>query len=46
MIIDMKHLTAMQFVNLPVGKQLHLRGINMKVIQPGVIRFGGMAFKI
>lgn len=29
---------AMKFVNSPEGKQLHLRGVNAKVIQPGIIR--------
>src|SRR6266576_82398 len=33
-------LEAMKFVNSPVGKQLHLRGLNAKVIQGGVIRVG------
>lgn len=36
---------ATEFVNSPVGKQLHLRGINAKVIQPGVIRLGDVARK-
>jgi hypothetical protein len=31
---------AVKFVNSPVGKQLHLRGINARVVQPGVIRVG------
>ena len=31
---------AMKFVNSPIGKELHLRGINAKVIQPGMIRTG------
>ncbi|HEX8888945.1 MAG TPA: hypothetical protein VF779_07195 [Pyrinomonadaceae bacterium] len=31
-------LDAMKFVNSEVGRQLHLRGINAKVIQPGTIR--------
>jgi MOSC domain-containing protein YiiM len=39
-------LDAMKFVNSPVGKQLHLRGINAKVVQPGVIRVGDMVKKI
>jgi hypothetical protein len=38
-------LEAMQFVNSPVGKQLHMRGINAKVVQPGVIRVGDVARK-
>jgi hypothetical protein len=33
-------LDAMKFVNSPLGSQLHLRGINAKVVQPGVIRVG------
>lgn len=39
-------LDAMKFVNSPVGKQLHLRGINARVIQPGVIRVGDVVRKI
>jgi hypothetical protein len=38
-------LEAMKFVNSPLGRQLHLRGINAKVIQPGVIRVGDVARK-
>jgi hypothetical protein len=37
---------AMQFVNSPVGKALHLRGINAKVVQPGVIHVGDEVKKI
>ena len=33
-------LDAMKFVNSAVGRELHLRGINARVIQPGVIRIG------
>jgi hypothetical protein len=36
---------ALRFVNSPVGKALHLRGINAKVVQPGVIRTGDLARK-
>ncbi len=39
-------LDAMKFVNSTVGKQLHLRGINAKVVQPGVIRTGDVVRKI
>jgi hypothetical protein len=39
-------LDAMKFVNSPLGKQLHLRGINAKVVQPGVIRPGDQVKKI
>jgi hypothetical protein len=38
-------LEAMQFVNSPLGKELHLRGINAKVVQEGVIRVGDVARK-
>jgi hypothetical protein len=39
-------LDAMKFVNSPVGRQLHLRGINAKVVQPGTIRVGNVAKKL
>jgi len=39
-------LDAMKFVNSPVGRRLHLRGINAKVIQRGVIRVGQLVRKI
>lgn len=29
---------AIKFVNSPLGKQLHLRGVNTRVVQPGIIR--------
>lgn len=37
---------AMKFVNSPVGRELHLRGINAKVVQPGVIRVGDRVKKL
>jgi hypothetical protein len=37
---------ALKFVNSPLGKQLHLRGINAKVIRPGIIRVGDIIRKI
>ncbi|MBK7897594.1 MAG: hypothetical protein WAS33_27680 [Candidatus Promineifilaceae bacterium] len=37
---------AMKFVNSPQGKQLHLRGINTKVVQPGTIRLGDSVSKL
>ncbi|HSS22118.1 MAG TPA: hypothetical protein VLL54_18760 [Pyrinomonadaceae bacterium] len=37
---------AMKFVNSAVGRELHLRGINAKVIQPGTIRVGDVARKL
>jgi hypothetical protein len=39
-------LEAMKFVNSPLGRRLNLRGINAKVIRPGVIRVGDVARKI
>jgi hypothetical protein len=39
-------LAAMEFVNSAAGEQLHLRGINAKVVQPGMIRVGDVAKKI
>jgi len=39
-------LEAMKFVNSPVGKQLHLRGINAKVVQPGTIKTGDVILKV
>ena len=37
---------AMKFVNSPVGRQLNLRGINAKVVEPGQIRVGDVVRKI
>ena len=39
-------LDAMKFVNSPLGKELHLRGINAKVVQGGTIRVGDVVRKI
>jgi hypothetical protein len=39
-------LPAMEFVNSPLGKELHLRGINVRVVQPGTIRVGDLAKKL
>ncbi len=39
-------LDAMKFVNSTVGGELHLRGINARVVQGGVIRVGQMATKM
>lgn len=39
-------LDAMKFVNSPLGKQLHLRGINARVVQPGTIKVGCVLKKI
>jgi hypothetical protein len=39
-------LDAMKFVNSPIGRQLHLRGVNAKVIQGAVIRIGDVVRKV
>ena len=37
---------ALKFVNSPEGKQLHLRGINTRVVQAGTIRVGNEIRKL
>ena len=37
---------AVKVVNSPIGKQLRLRGINAKVVRPGIVRVGDAAKKI
>lgn len=39
-------IDAVKFVNSPIGKELHLRGINAKVIQPGIISVGDQVKKL
>jgi MOSC domain-containing protein YiiM len=39
-------MEAMKFVNSPVGKDLRLRGVYFRVIQPGTVRAGDVARKI
>ena len=39
-------LDAMKFVNSPIGKQFHLRGIYAKVVQSGTIRQNDLVKKI
>ena len=39
-------LDAMKFVNAPARKDLHLRGINARVVGPGAIRVGDVARKL
>jgi hypothetical protein len=39
-------LDAVKFVNSAVGKELHLRGINAKVVQSGTIRVGDVVRKM
>jgi hypothetical protein len=44
--VDRFGLDAMKFVNSPLGRELHLRGINAKVVQPGVFRVGDLVRKV
>jgi len=37
---------ALRFVNSPLGQELHLRGINAKVVRGGLIRTGDAVKKI
>ena len=37
---------AMKFVNSPLGRRLHLRGINARVVRGGTIRTGDLARKL
>jgi len=39
-------LDAVKFVNSDEGKRLHLRGINARVVLPGVIRVGDIVRKV
>jgi hypothetical protein len=39
-------LDAMKFVNSPEGKQLHLRGINTRVVRAGVLHVGDVIRKV
>jgi hypothetical protein len=39
-------LDAMKFVNSSVGRELHLRGINARVVEPGRIRIGDHVTKV
>lgn len=39
-------LEAMKFVNSELGRELHLRGINARIIRGGVVRVGDVAKKI
>jgi hypothetical protein len=44
--VDRFGADALKFVNSALGRQLHLRGINARVVQPGVIRTGDLARKL
>jgi hypothetical protein len=37
---------AVKFVNSPIGKELHMRGVNAKVVQSGSVRNGDAVKKI
>jgi len=37
---------ATRFVNSPEGRQLHLRGVNAKIVQAGIVRVGDVMRKI
>ena len=37
---------AAAFVNSPLGKSLNLRGINAKVVRPGIVKLGASIQKI
>ena len=39
-------VAALKFVNSPEGKQLHMRGINTRVIEPGIVRVGDVVKKL
>jgi MOSC domain-containing protein YiiM len=39
-------MEATRFVNSPLGKDLHLRGLNARVVKPGTIRTGELARKV
>jgi MOSC domain-containing protein YiiM len=39
-------MEAMKFVNSPLGRQLRLRGMNTRVVQPGTIRVGDLVRKL
>lgn len=39
-------IDAMKFVNSATGRELNLRGINARVVQPGLIRVGDVAKKL
>ena len=37
---------ATKFVNSPAGRQLHLRGVNTKIVQAGTVRVGDVIRKV
>ena len=39
-------IDAARFVNSPVGKELHLRGINARIVRAGVVRTGDVIRRV
>jgi MOSC domain-containing protein YiiM len=39
-------IEATQFVNSPAGRSLRLRGLNARVVQPGIVRTGDLVRKV
>jgi MOSC domain-containing protein YiiM len=39
-------MDAMTFVNSPTGKRLRLRGLNARVVRPGVVRVGDLVRRV
>ena len=37
---------ALKFINSPVGRALHLRGVNARVVEPGPVRIGDKVRKL
>ena len=37
---------ALRFINSPTGRELRLRGINTRVVEPGVVRRGDAIRKL
>jgi MOSC domain-containing protein YiiM len=44
--VDRFGVDAAKFVNSPLGRQLHLRGINARVVRAGDVRVGDVARKL
>jgi hypothetical protein len=39
-------MDATKFVNSEIGRQLRLRGLNAKVVEPGIVRVGDAIHKL
>ena len=42
----LRYADAMRFVNSPEGRRLRLRGLNARVVRPGVVRAGDAVRKL